>query len=223
VINTAGFVRVAEAEALSDECFKINATGPELLAKACTLHGIPLLTFSSDLVFDGKLGRSYVELDEPAPANAYGRSKAEAEARLLAADAEALIVRTSAFFGPWDRYNFLYETIDRLRRGEDVVACDQTIVSPTYVPDLVHASLDLLLDGEKGIWHLTNQGAISWHDLARDIADLAEVSGGGRVIRAEGNEKADTSLSSERGLMLRPLDRALSDFIDHSDALREIL
>jgi dTDP-4-dehydrorhamnose reductase len=223
VVNTAGFVRVAEAEKLSDECFKINATGPELLAKACKLYGIPLLTFSSDLVFDGKLGRSYIEPDEPAPANEYGRSKAEAESRLMAADADALIIRTSAFFGPWDRYNFLYDTVNRLRRGEDVVACDQTIVSPTYVPDLVHASLDLLLDEEKGIWHLTNQGAVSWHELACEIADLAKVGGSGRVIRAEGNEKADTSLSSKRGLMLRPLDRALSDFIDHSDALKQLI
>jgi dTDP-4-dehydrorhamnose reductase len=112
--------------------------------------------------------------------------------------------------------------VNRLRRGEDVVACDQTIVSPTYVPDLVHASLDLLLDEEKGIWHLTNQGAVSWHELACEIADLAKVGGSGRVIRAEGNEKADTSLSSKRGLMLRPLDRALSDFIDHSDALKQL-
>ena len=86
---------------------------------------------------------------QPAPANAYGRSKAEAEARLLAIDADALIIRTSAFFGPWDRYNFLFDTIERLKRGEEVVASDRTIVSPTYVPDLVHATLDLLLDEEK--------------------------------------------------------------------------
>ena len=222
VINTAGFVRVADAEKLSDECFRINATGPQLLGKACKLYGIPLLTFSSDLVFDGKLGRSYVEPDRTAPTNEYGRSKAEAESRLLAADSDALIIRTSAFFGPWDRYNFLYDTIERLQRGEDVIACDKTIVSPTYVPDLVHASLDLMLDEEKGIWHLTNEGAVSWHELACEVADLAKVSRD-RVIRAKGTKKADTSLSSNRGLMLRPLDRALSDFVDHNHALREML
>ncbi len=221
IINTAGFVRVQEAEAQSDECFRINATGPELLARACAIHGIPLVTFSSDLVFDGKLGRSYVEPDQTAPANAYGRSKAEAEARLLAIDADALIIRTSAFFGPWDRYNFLYDSIERLKRGEDVVACDKTIVSPTYVPDLVHATLDLLLDQEKGIWHLTNQGAVSWHDLARQAADMAKVDVG-RVRVAESVEPADTSLTSSRGLLLRPLDQALGDFLEHSETLREL-
>jgi dTDP-4-dehydrorhamnose reductase len=126
VINTAGFVRTWEAAQKADECFRANVSGPEMLAKACKLHGIPLVTFSSDLVFDGQLGRSYVEPDTPAPACEYGRSKAEAEARLMAIDADALIVRTSAFFGPWDRHNFLFNTVERLKRGEDVFASEKT-------------------------------------------------------------------------------------------------
>ena len=221
VINTAGFVRTWEAEEKSDECFRANVTGPELLARACKLHGLPLVTFSSDLVFDGKLGRSYVEPDRPAPTCEYGRSKAEAEARLMEFDADALIVRTSAFFGPWDRYNFLFNTIESLRRGDEVFASDKTIVSPTYVPDLVHATLDLLLDEEKGIWHLTNQGAISWHDLAREIADRAKLDSG-RISVAEEEDHSDTSLTSSRGLLLRPLGHALDDFADQSRSLLEL-
>jgi dTDP-4-dehydrorhamnose reductase len=219
IINTAGFVRVDEADAKYDECFKINVTGPELLGKACKLHGIPLVTFSSDLVFDGQLGRSYVEPDEPAPVCGYGRSKAEAEARLMEIDADALIVRTSAFFGPWDRYNFVYNTVSALRRGEDVTASDKTIVSPTYVPDLVHATLDLLLDEEKGVWHLTNQGAVSWHELACEAADRAKLDRS-RLVRTEDCVAADTSLASNRGIMLRPLERALDDFMSSAETLR---
>jgi dTDP-4-dehydrorhamnose reductase len=213
VINSAGFVRTWEAESKADECFRINATGPELLGRACKLHGIPLVTFSSDLVFDGTLGRAYVEPDQPAPRCPYGRSKADAEARLLEIGADALIVRSSAFFGPWDRYNFLHQTVEALRRGEDVHASDQTIVSPTYVPDLVHAALDLLLDGETGIWHLTNQGAISWYELARATADRAMLDS--RKIRiADDPEPTDTSLTSARGLLLRPLDEALAAYAE---------
>ena len=222
VINTAGFVRTWEAEEKFDECLAINATGPELLGRACKAAGIPLVTFSSDLVFDGKLGRPYVEPDALAPACAYGRSKAEAEARLMAIDADALIIRTSAFFGPWDRYNFLFDTVERLRRGEDVFASDRTIVSPTYVPDLVHATLDLLLDEETGVWHLTNQGAISWHELATQMADRAKLDAG-RVIAIQSDEPSDTSLTSKRGLLLRPLDRALDDFTQHSRAFDELI
>jgi dTDP-4-dehydrorhamnose reductase len=220
LINAAGFVRTQEAEEMADECFRANVTGPELLAKACKLHGLPFVTFSSDRVFDGKLGRSYVEPDAPAPACAYGRSKAEGDARLLKLDGDALIVRSSAFFGPWDRYNFLSNTIERLERGEDIVASEKIFVSPTYVPDLVHASLDLLLDGEKGIWHLTNQGAVSWHDLALEVADMARV-GAGRIRAAEDDETVDTSLTSKRGLLLRPLNQALSEFAAQSESLRK--
>jgi len=212
VINTAGFVRTWEAAEKQEECFRINATGPELLGQACKLHGIPLVTFSSDLVFDGSLGRPYVEPDQTAPKCAYGQSKADAEARLAAIDADALIIRTSAFFGPWDRYNFLAETLDRLKRGEEVHASDRSVVSPTYVPDLVHASLDLLLDEEKGIWHLTNQGAVSWHDLAREVADMAKLDA--RKIRPIVDDSpSDTSLTSSRGLLLRPLDHSLADYM----------
>ena len=188
-----------------DEGLAANAIGPELLGRACKAAGIPLVTFSSDLVFDGTLGRPYVEPDAPAPATAYGKSKVEAEQRLMALDSDALIVRTSAFFGPWDRGNFLFRTIERLRRGEEVVVSDRTYVSPTYLPDLVHAALDLLLDGETGIWHLTNQGAISWHELARQAAAAARIDRNLiRLVRpAEDVEVGDTSLSSNRGLLLR--------------------
>ncbi len=221
VINTAGFVRTWEADENFDECLAINATGPELLGRASKAAGIPLVIFSSDLVFDGKLGRAYVEPDSPAPACSYGRSKAEAEARLMAIDADALIIRTSAFFGPWDQHNFLFGTIERLRRGEDIFASDRTIVSPTYVPDLVHAALDLLLDQETGIWHLTNQGAISWHELAREIADRAKLDST-RIICLDQDEATDTSLTSTRGLLLRPLGHALDDFAQHSRAFAEL-
>jgi dTDP-4-dehydrorhamnose reductase len=221
VINAAGFVRSGEAEQKLDECLAANAVGPELLGRACKAAGIPLVTFSSDLVFDGKLGRPYVEPDQPAPATAYGRSKAEAEQRLMAIDSDALIIRTSAFFGPWDRYNFLFDTIEKLKRGEEVVASDRTYVSPTYVPDLVHAALDLLLDGETGIWHLTNQGAVSWHDLAREIADRARLDTR-RIIVPDEDEACDTSLTSRRGILLRPLGPALDDFAQYSDAMRQL-
>ncbi|WP_205481204.1 family 1 glycosylhydrolase [Sphingomonas arenae] len=217
VINTAGFVRVPEAEHQPDDCFRINTTGAELLAAACHKRGIPFVTFSSDLVFDGKLGRPYVEPDPTSPACVYGESKAQAEDRVMAMDPQALIVRTSAFFGPWDRFNFLWGTLDRLTRGEEVHASDNAVVSPTYVPDLVHATLDLLLDGETGLWHLANEGSISWHGLAREMADRAGLSP--KKIRNSGGDKADNTLGTSRGQILRPLGRALEDFMLHAEAL----
>ena len=99
IVNTAGFVRVADAENERDACFSANATGPEKLARACAEAGLPLVTFSSDLVFDGKLGRAYAEHDEVRPTGVYGLSKAEAEQHVLGIAETALVIRTSAFSG----------------------------------------------------------------------------------------------------------------------------
>ena len=183
--------------------------------------GNVLASSHSDTMRPGPEMQLVHEPDEPAPVCEYGRSKAAAEARLIDAGCDALIVRTSAFFGPWDRYNFLFDTVARLKRGEEVVASDRDIVSPTYVPDLVHATLDLLLDEKKGIWHLTSQGAVSWHDLACEAADRAKASRG--LIRAaQDSPGADNSMTSRRGLLLRPLGDALTDFFEHSETLREL-
>lgn len=217
VVNTAGFVRVPEAEHRQDDCFLINTTGPELLAAACARRGIPFVTFSSDLVFDGKLGRAYVEPDPTSPACVYGESKARAEDRVMAINPDALIVRTSAFFGPWDVHNFLHQTVARLQVGEEVVASDNAVVSPTYVPDLVHATLDLLLDGESGLWHLANQGSISWHGLAREIAGRTGLCP--KKIRDSRGDRADTTLASSRGQLLRPLEQALDEYVRYSETL----
>ncbi|MCW2925281.1 MAG: family oxidoreductase, partial [Thermoleophilia bacterium] len=170
IINAAGFVRVADAEHDKDACLTTNAAGPALLARACAEAGIPFVTFSSDLVVDGTLGRAYCEQDEVRPAGVYGLSKAQAEENVLGLGGQALVIRTSAFFGPWDKYNFAWNTLSALARGEPVRACRNSAVSPTYVPDLCHATLDLLIDGADGIWHLSSGAAMSWADFARAVA-----------------------------------------------------
>lgn len=213
VINTAGFVRVADAEREPDACMAANADGAEKLARACAAAGIPLVTFSSDLVFDGGLGRPYEEDDAVSPAGVYGASKAEAERRVLAAMPDALVVRTSAFFGPWDRYNFAWHVLTRLAAGEMVEACERTEVSPTYVPDLCHATLDLLIDGEKGLWHLANPGRVSWFEFARRLAEGAGFDPG-QVAPLGTGTRSVTALASVRGTLLRPFGEALREYLD---------
>jgi dTDP-4-dehydrorhamnose reductase len=213
VINTAGFVRVADAEREREACLTANAKGPEALARACRRAGIPLVTFSSDLVFDGKLGRPYEEEDAVDPTCVYGLSKAEAERRVLAAMPGALVIRTSAFFGPWDRHNFAWHVLTRLAAGERVEACGRTEVSPTYVPDLCHAALDLLVDGETGIWHLANAGRVSWLEFARRVAEGAGFESALVEPAAARDEPVSTALASARGALLRPFDEALEDYL----------
>ena len=215
VVNAAGYVRVDEAEGDKLACYRTNTVAVKILAAETAHAGIPLVVFSSDLVFDGSKGSAYIESDRVSPLGAYGASKAAAEVRALSLHADALVIRTSAFFGPWDLWNFATITLRNLIAGVPVAAASDSLVSPTYVPDLVNTTLDLLIDGEKGIWHLANRGEISWSDFAREIASRAglpadlirpvPVSDLGLAARRPLN----SALASERGQLLPSFTDAL--------------
>ena len=216
VVNAAGYVRVDEAETDAGACFRENATGPSVLATACAQRELPFLTFSSDLVFDGQQEAPYTESSVPNPLSVYGRSKLAAEQRVMAVHSKALVVRTSAFFSGWDEYNFVYFAVQAARNGQPFEAADDVRISPTYVPDLVNASLDLLLDEASGIWHVTNQTACTWAELARMAALHAGESPDFVLPRpmAEfdlaASRPAQSVLQSERGILLPTLENALS-------------
>lgn len=220
VINTAGYVRVDEAER-DPRQWRENVTGAVTLARACAARGIRLIGFSSDLVFDGQATRPYIERDPPAPLNAYGRAKAAAECAVLASCPQALMVRTAAFFGPWDEHNFVTLGLARLRRGETWTAPDDQVVSPTYVPDLVQTVLDLLIDEAEGLWHLCNQGQASWYELARMAARHAGLDEtlvhpvSTAALAWPARRPAFSAMGSERGLLLPPLEAALQQYFVH--------
>lgn len=215
VINAAGWVRVDEAESEREACFRANADGAANLARACAERGLRYSVFSSDLVFDGAKNDTYVESDTPKPLNVYGASKAAAEEQVLAADADALVIRTAAFFSPYDAYNFAVWVERELRAGRDVGAAHGFVVTPTFVPDLVHASLDLLIDEAAGIWHLTNQEPVSWFEFGQRVAETLGLDP--RRVRPVGPDQlgwrakrpAFVPLGSTRGRLLPKFEDAL--------------
>lgn len=230
VINAAGYVRVDDAEGDSERCLRENAHGATMLARACARASVPLVTFSTDLVFDGEKGTPYDEHDAPRPLNVYGRSKLVAEHQVLEAHGQALVVRTSAFFGPWDVHNFVTGAICALREGRGVRAAHDARVSPTYVPDLINACLDLAIDGEAGLWHLSNAGDMSWAELARAAATLAGV--GHEQIEAVPASAMEwraprprySALGTRRGAILPTVEDALTRYMrDRAAALIEIV
>ena len=154
------------------------------------------------------------------PLNIYGKSKVEAERIVLGTFPDALVIRSSSFFGPWDKYNFIKKVTDALRFDQKFKVADDIIMSPTYVPDLVNVSLDLLIDNEKGIWHLTNEGSISWSDLAITVAGKAGLNAGLLQIcrSADMGWKATrpsySVLKSNHGKMMPSLKNAINRFFD---------
>jgi dTDP-4-dehydrorhamnose reductase len=218
VINAGGYVKVDQAESEVQRCFRENTLAPTIVGLACIRHDVRFVTFSSDLVFDGKRAVPYVESDPTAPLGVYGQSKADAEQRVLDADPNALVIRSSSFFGPWDQHNFITQALDALDNGEPFVAASDITVSPTYVPDLVDTALDLMIDKEKGIWHLTNCTAVTWAQLAAMAAEAAGVDA--TLLEARPAARLGHSalrpvysaLGSERGVLLPPLEDALGRY-----------
>ncbi len=221
IINTAGYVCVDDAERQREECLHSNTYAAHLLAIASTKYDIPLLTYSTDLVFDGKQRHPYVENDAVSALNVYGQSKVLAEQMVLGCAPRSLVVRTSSFFGLWDDHNFLTSSLQRLERGHQVHAVNDWIVSPTYVPHLVHTSLDLLIDGVQGVWHLVNEGQVTWHAFLCEAASHLGFETHNIIGRRRSESQfvalrpAYSALASTRGMLLPRLSESIETYCSH--------
>ncbi len=173
VVNAAAYTNVELAESEAELALLINATGPAAVASACAKIGAPLVTMSTDYVFDGKKPGPYLEDDPVNPLGAYGRSKAEGEARIRAALPEHLILRISWLFSPFGT-NFV-RTMMRLGGERPVlrVVADQR-GCPTGGGDLARAIIAVCTavksgKGGFGTYHVANTGATSWYEMATAI------------------------------------------------------
>jgi dTDP-4-dehydrorhamnose reductase len=174
VLNAAAYTAVDQAEQDRNLAYKVNAQGPENLARVCTQRGIPLLHISTDYVYDGTKASAYVETDPIAPQSVYGHTKAQGDEFVSASGCPFVILRTAWVYSAHGN-NFV-KTMLRLARERDeinVVADQQG--NPTSAADIAAALLEitsLLNQGSampSGIFHYTGQGATSWYDFTNEI------------------------------------------------------
>jgi dTDP-4-dehydrorhamnose reductase len=173
IVLAAAYTNVDECESHPDLAMAVNRDGPVNVAQAAKRIGAKLLFISSDYVFDGKKASPYEAGDERNPQSVYGRSKAEAEIRLLEILPECCIARTSWLFGTGGKC--FPDTILKLaatRPALDVV--DDQRGCPTYSVDLSRAIIRLCRNHAGGIVHVTNAEDCSWFEFAQEI-----VKGGG--------------------------------------------
>jgi dTDP-4-dehydrorhamnose reductase len=221
VLNAAGMSNpdIAQTDAAYAQRALVDAQAT--LAHACARRAIPLVTFSSDQVFGGEDRRSkkpYVESDPTSPLSVFGRLQAEAEQRVLASHSQALVVRTGAHFSPYGEHDPLTKGLTAFVRGEVFAAASDMIVTATYVVDLVNDVLDLLTDGETGLWHHAHPQALTWAELYQEAARIVGID----AARLEAKPLAKLglpaprphfcALSSERGVLSPPLDQALGRY-----------
>jgi dTDP-4-dehydrorhamnose reductase len=174
VINCAAWTDVDGAEESEPEAMAVNGAGAGNVAAAAAAAAAPVVYISSDYVFDGEKDAPYVEVDQPAPLSAYGRTKLAGEEATAAANRHHFIVRSSWLFGIGGG-NFV-ETMLQLAadHGEVLVVRDQ-VGSPTYTWHLAYGLVRLIEGGSYGIHHMAGGGACSWYEFAREIFEQARV------------------------------------------------
>src|SRR6266496_1141092 len=227
IILSAAYTDVDCCELNPELAFAVNTQGAVNVANAAARSGAKLLFVSTDYVFDGTNDTSYEVSHPRSPINSYGRSKAEAETKILEILPQTCIVRTSWLFGAGGKC--FPDTILKLAatRAQIEVVNDQR-GSPTYTDDLASAIVQLCRGGAEVIIHCTNSGDCTWYDFAREI--LAQAGSTTKVLPTTSDNferpakrpmysvLSPASLSAY-GVSMRPWQQTLSPYLAQRSSL----
>jgi len=209
VINAAAYTQVDKAESEAALAFAVNTTGSANLARMCAKNKIPLVHISTDYVFDGQKGRSYLETDAISPVGIYGRSKAEGEIEIRSHLKEHIILRTSWLYGIHG-HNFAKTMLKLATTKPKIRVVADQYGSPTNAADLAQTILIISdrmqfnNDVDWGTYHYCGQGVISWYNFAEKIVGLARLYADVKTTRIEPITTADYPTRA-----LRPIYSAL--------------
>ena len=209
VINAAAYTQVDKAESEAALAFAVNTTGSANLARMCAKNKIPLVHISTDYVFDGQKGTSYLETDAISPVGVYGRSKAEGEIEIRSHLNEHIILRTSWLYGIHG-HNFAKTMLKLATTKPKIRVVADQYGSPTNAADLAQTILIISdrmqfnNDVDWGTYHYCGQGVISWYNFAEKIVGLARLYADVKTTRIEPITTADYPTRA-----LRPIYSAL--------------
>ena len=167
IIHGAAFTAVDLCESEPDKAMLVNGTAVEHIVEAADAIGANVVHVSTDYVFDGTKTGPYVETDAPNPQSVYGTTKLAGEIAALAYPRTA-VARTSWVCGLHG--GNMVKTVFKLARERDSLSfvTDQ-IGHPTFTSDLAPMLHRLAVDQRTGVFHTTNQGAVSWCEFVREI------------------------------------------------------
>lgn len=169
VIHPAAWTAVDACEGDPDRAWLTNALATRFIAEAAAIVDAQVCYVSTDYVFDGTKSTPYVEWDRTAPQSVYGASKLAGERELHDG---SLIVRTSWVCG--ENGGNMVKTILRLAGEHDTLRfVDDQRGHPTFADDLASKIIELVVSRRTGIFHVTNQGAVSWYEFAQDVLRAA--------------------------------------------------
>ena len=169
IVNAAAWTAVDDCEGDPSRARRINGEAVGHLVRAASRSGGRVVQVSTDYVFDGFLDRPYVETDEPSPVSAYGRSKLLGEQATRPVDT---VVRTSWVCGRHGPN--MVKTVLRLAQAHPTLTfVDDQVGHPTFAEDLAAMIATLIDARQPGLFHVTNQGAVSWFEFAQEVLAAA--------------------------------------------------
>jgi len=205
IMNAAAYTAVDKAEIDRIRAMKINAIGPENLARAAREVGAQLIHISTDYVFDGSKPTPYIESDLPCPINFYGLSKWEGEKRVQAILPQAIIIRTSWVFSEYGN-NFVKTMLRLAQTHETIRVVNDQRGCPTYAGDLAQAMIALAAEPEAaGIYHYCGDKAVSWYEFAQAIFSLR--GSAPRLVPISSREYITTAPRPGNSALLASADR----------------
>ncbi len=188
ILNAAAYTAVDAAEDDMTRAIAINSAAPLMMAEYGEKTGAKLVHFSTDYVFDGSGTRPWQEDDHTSPLNAYGVSKLSGEYAVLTSAADVLLFRTSWVFDGVGK-NFLTTILRHAETKETLNVVNDQIGAPTYAPHLAREALRAL-DGAmqeeifpSGMYHLCNEGFVSWYDFAVALINEARAQGATLAVK----------------------------------------
>ena len=178
LLNPAAYTNVDKAEEEPELAHRVNAVAPGVLAEEMKKLGGALIHYSTDYVFDGTKGSSYIETDQPNPINVYGVSKLAGEQAVQTSGGIALTFRTSWVYS-LRVGGFVNKVLTWARQQEVMRIVDDQIGSPTWARMLAEATAQVIARGgddplghlrqHSGIYHVAGAGAASRFEWAREV------------------------------------------------------
>lgn len=171
VINTAAIADVDLCEEEKEVCWNTNVTAIGYLIDACKRHDTHLIHISTDYIFNGEKDGLYVEEDNPDPLGYYGESKLGGENLLKESSIDYAILRTILVYGKHKKLNIVLKVKNGLESGDQVNLVDDQIRTLTYVDDLVRACDAVISKRARGVYHISGNEMMSYHEIGMKIAD----------------------------------------------------
>ena len=170
IVHCAAYTNVDRAESQPEICAAVNGMGTVNIVRAALSVGAKVVFISTDYVFPGTGDKPWKINDAYGPRNVYGMSKVQGEDAVRSLMTRYFILRTSWVFGK-NGHNFVRTMIRLGKEKKEIRVVDDQIGSPTYTRDLARVICDMLPTEKYGIYHVRNEGFISWFQFAKMIME----------------------------------------------------